>query len=293
MSIGEHLLIWLSRRVDSPMRLRDIELGSSDVESEDYNRKYVISQFNTHVKNGALVSVYGKDVLEIGCGHGGLCYFYKAAGAKRVVGIDINQENLQFAKEMKIPEEKYIDKKCDIEFLVEDGTKTSFDNNLFDIIFCNSTFEHFMYPEKILKEAYRLLKTDGILVVNPFSSIYSKYGSHVKYGVTIPWSNIFFSEKTIIKALVSLAKEDPSLKKIYPNLSSKAKRLRDIRRHGDLNDITYKKFRSMATKTGFKISYFKIHSSGYIGIIAKKLPLIKNSLLVDILSINAVAILKK
>ena len=35
---------------------------------------------------------------------------------------------------------------------------------IFDVIYSKSVIEHFYYPEKILKEAYRVLKPGGIII---------------------------------------------------------------------------------------------------------------------------------
>ena len=36
-----------------------------------------------------------------------------------------------------------------------------FDDNYFDIIFCNNVFEHIEFPDKVLSEIFRVLKKEG------------------------------------------------------------------------------------------------------------------------------------
>src|SRR5438105_1332099 len=46
-----------------------------------------------------LIVVKDKRVLDVGCGYGGTCIYVAERGAKRVVGIDIDEERLETAKE--------------------------------------------------------------------------------------------------------------------------------------------------------------------------------------------------
>lgn len=52
--------------------------------------------------------------------------------------------------------------------------RAPYDDNSFDIVFCKSFIEHFYYPEKIVKEVYRIVKTKGklILMTPDWESVY-------------------------------------------------------------------------------------------------------------------------
>ena len=71
-------------------------------------------------------------VLDIGCGNGALAYDV-AKKAKKVVGIDLNKENIKIAKENYLAP--------NIEYLVGDATK-DLPSQKFDVIILSNVLEH-------------------------------------------------------------------------------------------------------------------------------------------------------
>lgn len=91
-------------------------------------------------------------ILDIGCGFG---EFASGFFDKKIdVGIDIAAKNLEIAKQCG----KY--KKV----VLADARNLPFKDESFASIFSISTFEHIATPQKVIQEAYRVLKKDGILV---------------------------------------------------------------------------------------------------------------------------------
>jgi len=91
--------------------------------------------------------------LDIGCSSGVVTYeLSKVFG--RVVGIDVDKNALIYAKK------KY--KNSNLDFYMENGEKTHFENSDFDLVILNQVYEFVENPEKLLKEVYRILKNDGI-----------------------------------------------------------------------------------------------------------------------------------
>jgi ubiquinone/menaquinone biosynthesis C-methylase UbiE len=294
MRIAEKILYHLAMRWPSPIKSQIEKLGDTDNIEHEY-RYAILQQYDSKVIKGLPYGIRDKEILEIGCGHGGICLFMAMNGAKKVVGIDLNTFHLEIAKTIKKRVENDMGiKNLPIEFMEMNAYEMTFEENSFDIVYADFAFEHFMEPEKVMQESYRLLKKGGKLVVPGFLSIWSKYALHLKHGLKMPWANLFFSEQTICNVMVRLAEEQPYLKNIYPGVLNQPKKVRDLRKYGDLNEITYYSFKQMAIRTGFDIESFHVVStSKYIGAILRRIPLLKNSILVDILSTEAGSVLVK
>ena len=93
----------------------------------------------------------GMKLLEPGCGRGEFLNNFKDLGLD-VFGVDISPEAVAFENGLDV-------KLCDVE-----NEKLPFNNNTFDVIYSKSFIEHLYYPEKYLEEAYRVLKSNGILL---------------------------------------------------------------------------------------------------------------------------------
>ena len=110
----------------------------------------------------------------------------------------------------------------------------------------------------------------------------------------MPWANLFFSEQTICNVMVKLAADRPELKDTYPGVTENPKKVRDLRKYKDLNDITYGKFKAMAINTGFEIESFAINGEPrLLNSFFRKLPLINKTILTDIFSTAAGSVLIK
>jgi ubiquinone/menaquinone biosynthesis C-methylase UbiE len=290
MALADYLLYRVARNWPSPVANRLADFGAPSTDAS--NAAYARHQFDRKVRIGLQVAVSGLDVLEIGCGHGGISCYLASVGARHVVGIDINTKNLTFARGIVEEHERRLGgAKLPLNFVVTDARHMGFSDGSFDLIVADSLFEHVMDPEALLKESHRLLRPKGKLLVPLFSSIYSKNGLHLKHGLKMPWANLVFSEATILRALRRLADENPQLFEQYPGLRNNPQRVRDVRRYGDLNDITYGRFREMAASTGFGVSWFRPVPVNRFGEVLRRVPVVRDSLLMDIMSTGASALL--
>lgn len=117
----------------------------------------------------------GAKILEVGVGGGNVPARYLTG--QKLYGIDLDDENIRACKK-RLPGAKI--KKCDAEHLL-------FDDNFFDHVICSETLYYMKHPEKFIREALRVLKPGGGLILlfhnqkyyrlwyglNPFKSRFS------------------------------------------------------------------------------------------------------------------------
>jgi ubiquinone/menaquinone biosynthesis C-methylase UbiE len=300
MKLSEIILYKFSKMWPSPYK-KEYKYTGEDFESDEYLMNYALhNQYFRKVKHGLDIDFLDKDILEIGCGHGGISTFMATNMAKSVKAIDLNTTNLAIAEKFKkMVEEKIgVDKGLNVEYIEMNAYEMTFEPESFDIVIADNVFEHFMEPAKVMDQVKRILRPGGILFVPAFPSIYSKHGLHLKHGLKIPWANVFFSEKTICNVMVRLAEENKDLYKIYPGLVDKPTKVKDIRAYKDLNGITIKKFKQIAINSGYEIQWFNVSVPGkhifqFLFRYVHRIPGLKDSRIADILSINSRSILIK
>lgn len=117
---------------------------------------------NTNRELIKLGNINGRDViLDAGCGVGGTAIYVSKNTGARVVGITLVQKQVDLAK--------YYAKmhKVDLltDFQVQDYSKTNFPNNYFDVVYGIESICYSYPKERFLKEAYRVLKPSGRLIV--------------------------------------------------------------------------------------------------------------------------------
>lgn len=106
----------------------------------------------------------GDRLLDLGCGRGEFLKGFASLGLNSE-GLDCCKSALELSKEYKI-------EICDFE-----NQKLPYTDNHFDVIFCKSVVEHSYYPDKIFKEARRILRPNGkFIVMTPdWESVYKTF----------------------------------------------------------------------------------------------------------------------
>ena len=123
----------------------------------------------------------GMRMLEPGCGRGELLRNFQELGLD-VYGVDISAEVKAFAKTFPV-------EICDVE-----NDLLPFEDSSFDVIYSKSFIEHLYYPERYLKEAYRVLKPGGKLItlVPDWESNYKIYFDDFTHRT--PFTNISLAD---------------------------------------------------------------------------------------------------
>lgn len=125
-----------------------------------------------HRYNAVLELASGKNVLDIACGEGfGTAILARKAAS--VWGVDISDEAIAYARQ------KY--EKYNLKYKQGSVESLDFDDDLFDMIVSFETIEHVdeLVQDKFLKEASRVLKKNGILVIStPDKYLYTDLPNH-------------------------------------------------------------------------------------------------------------------
>ncbi|GHT63936.1 hypothetical protein AGMMS50239_20750 [Bacteroidia bacterium] len=183
----------------------------------------------------------GKTVLDVGCGHGGLCVDMAAADAKKVVGVDLERERILFAKEnlrLNYPQYTGIVEFYEIDLKDYDAGEQ------FDYIVSKDSFEHIIDLPGMMEEMKRRLKPGGLLYVG-FGPLYNDYyGDHKRTECIIPWGHVLFSDEKIIKRL-NKNKQTP---------------IQSIIELG-VNQLSLADYRRIFKESGFEMTFFKVNAS--------------------------------
>lgn len=127
-----------------------------------------------------------KEVLEVACGAGqGLGYMVKVA--KRVVGGDIDENNLRFARE------RY-GGRDGIGLLLLDAHRLPFDDRSFDVVILYEAIYYLAYPEIFLDECRRVIRKGGVLLISTVNKDWPDFNPS-------PYSTKYFSAQELYQLL--------------------------------------------------------------------------------------------
>ncbi len=101
--------------------------------------------------------VRGKSVLDVACGSGYGAAMLKEAGASKVIGVDISQEVIEYARA------RFNGK--GVDFVVGNAEDLSLYRD-FDAVVSFETIEHLPHPETFLAEITRSLSPQGTLIIS-------------------------------------------------------------------------------------------------------------------------------
>ena len=105
----------------------------------------------------------GDSVLDLGCG-GGFDVFLaarKVGDSGKVTGVDMTQDMIEKAR---VNAEKH--KYSNVEFVLSDIESLPFEDEMFDLVTSNCVINLAPSKDKVFREAYRVLKTGGVLSVS-------------------------------------------------------------------------------------------------------------------------------
>jgi len=127
----------------------------------------------------ALLKIGGEeDVLDLGCGSGGLTVTLRGLTRGRVLGVDSAAGMLDQARQNAGDQ--------NIEFVQSEAQQMCFDRE-FDVVFCNSAFQWFREPGQALDAVHRALRPGGRVGVQAPAT--HNYNQNFLHAVAAAWSD--------------------------------------------------------------------------------------------------------
>jgi cyclopropane fatty-acyl-phospholipid synthase-like methyltransferase len=138
-----------------------LHYGIWDEDVKSFNE----SLSNTNRVMAKISGISSKDnVLDAGCGVGGAAFYLAIQKNARVTGITLSQKQVDYAN-MVLLHQKMSER---ITFILMDYSKTTFENECFDVVWACESVCHASDKKKFLEESFRLLKPGGRLIMSDF-----------------------------------------------------------------------------------------------------------------------------
>ena len=170
-----------------------------------------------------------KVVIDFGCGVGAETVEMAQRGARKVIGIDIQERFLYAARERA--------SQCGVSDRCEFVRQT---NERADVIVAIDSFEHFNNPSAILTQMRGMLKADGCVITSFGPTWYHPCGGH--FFSVFPWAHLIFTEQALIRWRSDFK-------------SDGATRFREV--EGGLNQMTINYFEHIVRESPFKFAQFE------------------------------------
>lgn len=197
-------------------------------------------------------AVQGLDVLDLGCGSGGLSFHVANLGARTVTGVEVDRSQIRIAEEQALT----VDTAIRPRFLIaEEPPRIPLPAESVDAVLLFDVVEHLMDYEATMVEIRRTLRPGGRILVwwvpwlNP-------WGHHIESLVPIPWAHVLFSEKTLIATctrIYDLPDFTPRAWDLDESGRKRPNKWRNLDRLQDLNRLGVRRFEGVATGLGFRI----------------------------------------
>src|SRR2546423_6413918 len=170
-----------------------------------------------------------KVVLDFGCGPGSQTIELARHGAKKVIGIDIQERWLELARQRAA--------RAQVDHLCSFATQC---NEPVDVIVAIDSFEHFADPAAVLRTMRDSIKPTGCVVASFGPTWYHPLGGHL-FSV-FPWAHLVFSETALIRWRADFKRDG-------------ATRFHEV--DGGLNQMTIRRFERVVEKSPFRFENFE------------------------------------
>jgi ubiquinone/menaquinone biosynthesis C-methylase UbiE len=136
-----------------------------DSKASVYEQNALVQKSASSVLLGLMAIQKDEDVLDLGCGSGRTTREIALLTKGLVVGTDISESMIDEAIRKN-------EGRPNVRYLVKDAECLGF-SDTFDVIYCNSAFQWFSHPKKVLEHCFTALKAGGRMGIQaPATSIY-------------------------------------------------------------------------------------------------------------------------
>lgn len=190
------------------------------------------------------------DVLDFGCGHGGLSVFLAGRGVRSVTGVDLAEDRIESAIALAESRELPVQPRF---LLTRDSRTINLPDESLDAVLCFDVLEHVMQYEAVVREWLRVLRDDGRVLIH-WVPWWNPYGPHINSLVPIPWSHVLFSERVLIETcarIYDLPEFVPKHWDLDQNGNKKANKWRKLNELPDVNRLTISRFEKTCRRSGF------------------------------------------
>lgn len=245
-------------------------MGSFEAQSRYFDsRMAIVPYFTGRFPDG--IDLKRQRVLDLGCGHGAFACYAARQGAKEVVGVDIDDELIQFAQENQ--RLRY----CDTEGTLRFENRNIFDGGLtdFDIVLSEATFEHIQELDKVLAQVSDMLRVGGKLYTGYAPLYNAPWGDHGRFKVPfqkIPWMHLAFPKTWLFKRISRIEG-------------------RRIEKFGDLglNGLSFAEHKRILSASSMETIFFEVNNQSRPSVwlinLLRRLPVLHEMLAISIFAI--------
>jgi SAM-dependent methyltransferase len=159
---------------------------------------------------GEIVEFLGGDAIElerkvvgdVGCGDGIIDLGLVELGSPaQVIGFDILPTNSELLLDLARRENVVNQLPNNLEFRTSQITRLPAEDDEFDVLVSWSTFEHVAEPIPLLRDMRRVLKDDGVMMIQVWPFFHSEHGAHLWEWIEEQFVQLLWDEQEIERAV--------------------------------------------------------------------------------------------
>lgn len=263
LSVAGRALLWAARRRQrrSPFhRGAGLARTATATAYGAWRDESLRRQLLEHFDPGRLAD---KDVLDFGCGTGGLSLtMARESACRSVVGVDLSADRIKQARAACDDLPAAVRRR--IRFVQDANDKTiALPDASVDCICCFDVVEHIPHPVHTAAEWHRILRPGGTVWIW-WSPWRGPYGHHCESLIPLPWIHLIFDARTIFRVCAEVYADPAFVPRVWdldPQTGAKRpNKWRDVDSfYPFLNGLTRPEFERTVLANGLTIRRREIH----------------------------------